>query len=87
LGVALKLAMSRAAREVRIQAGVVRALLEELDAIDPAFDSELERQVVEELARLGCRILEVASAMSVADVSKTRLRDPDVEAPVGEIAG
>jgi hypothetical protein len=51
-----------AASEIRTQAELVRALLDELDAIEPAFEEELDAQLVDELARLGCRILEAASA-------------------------
>ena len=60
----LDIITTRAAREIRTQAGVVRALLEEVDAVDPAFEQELDGQLIEELARLGCRILEAASRMS-----------------------
>jgi hypothetical protein len=56
----LDLVTKRATREVRTQAGVVRALLDEIDNLDPALDGEL----TPELARLGCRILEAATAMS-----------------------
>lgn len=76
MGRVLDLVVTRAAREIRTQAGVVRALLDEVDSIDPAFDAELDGQLIEELARLGCRILEAASAMS-DDASHPRLRDPD----------
>lgn len=50
---------------LRSQAAFVRALLDELERISPA-DSEgaLGAQLVEELARLGCRCLETASALS-----------------------
>jgi hypothetical protein len=61
---ASRVSMPKAVREIRTQAGVIRALLDEVDAVDPAFGAELEGQLIEELARLGCRILEAASAMS-----------------------
>lgn len=58
------LVVTRAAREIRTQAGVVRALLDEVDAVNRAFDADLDAQLVEELARLGCRILEAASTLA-----------------------
>jgi len=63
MGGVVDLVARRAIREVRTQAGVVRALLDEVDSIEPAFAEELDGQLVEELARLGCRILEAASSM------------------------
>ncbi len=63
-------------REVRSQAAVVRALLDELDRA-AAGDSLVGEQIIEELARLGCRIWEAASEMTSAmpaPESGTRLR-------------
>jgi hypothetical protein len=83
MGRVLDMMVTRAAREIRTQTGVVRALLEEVDAIDRALETEtaLDAQLVEELARLGCRILEAASTLAPPEetgaVSQSRLRDSD----------
>ena len=50
-------------REIRLQVSVVRTLLDEVDAVRPQEDGTRE-QLIEELSRLGCRLLETASAMS-----------------------
>ncbi len=50
-------------REIRLQVSIVRTLLDEVDAVRPHEDGTRE-QLIEELARLGCRLLETASAMS-----------------------
>jgi hypothetical protein len=49
-------------REIRLQVGVVRVLLDEVECVDPSRLSSA--QLHEELARLGCRMLEAASALS-----------------------
>jgi hypothetical protein len=52
---------------IREQAGVVRALADHLERLDPpGAGLGVRRQLVEELARLGCRILETAAALSEA---------------------
>jgi hypothetical protein len=52
-------------REIRLQASVVRVLLDEVEAADEPEHSHAPReQFIEELARLGCRILETASALA-----------------------
>ena len=64
---------------------VIRSLLDEIERTEPATRETLAEQLIEELARLGCRVLELASAMTPAPaVSKVRLRDePEPEtAPV-----
>ena len=50
-------AVARAIREIRLQVSVVRVLLDEVDAIEPALRDDA-------LARLGCRLLETASDLS-----------------------
>jgi hypothetical protein len=57
---------------VRIQAAVVRALLDEERVAPSTAGSAVSAQLVEELARLGCRLLEVASAQLVASASPSR---------------
>lgn len=49
---------------VRRQVAVVRALADELDRLGPASADCLRPQFVEELARLGCRVLETAAALA-----------------------
>jgi hypothetical protein len=51
-------------RPVRSQTAVVRALLEEVERLDPATSGGLSEQLVEELARLGCRILETSAELA-----------------------
>ncbi len=48
-------------RAVRSQAAIVRALLDELERIDEQLSDGMSEQVIEELARLACRMLETAS--------------------------
>jgi hypothetical protein len=54
---------------VRSQAAFVRTLLDELERVaPPGVDDAVSEQLVEELARLGCRCIELASALtSVVD--------------------
>jgi hypothetical protein len=56
---------------VRRQAALARALLDELEAIDPNSDATkaLNAQAVEELTRLGRRILETAAVLALEDDS------------------
>ena len=50
---------------VRSQAAFVRTLLDEVERVAPSgTGNAVSTQLVEELARLGCRFLEVASALS-----------------------
>jgi hypothetical protein len=49
---------------IRNQTAIVRALADEIDAFGVNGDASLRTQLAEELARLGCRILEAASAMA-----------------------
>jgi hypothetical protein len=52
---------------VRSQAAFVRALLDEVErAVPSGCDEPVSEQLVEELARLGCRFLEAASALTAA---------------------
>jgi hypothetical protein len=53
---------------IRAQAAVVRALLDEVERTVPGSRAErgLAPQLVEDLARLGCRVFESAAAMAKA---------------------
>lgn len=53
---------------IRAQAAVVRALLDEMERAVPASGAErwVAPQLVEDLARLGCRVFESAAAMARA---------------------
>ena len=54
----------RAVSPVRSQAAFVRALLDEVERIAPAGgDRAVTEQLAEELARLGCRCIELANAL------------------------
>jgi hypothetical protein len=53
------------ALSIRKQAAIVRALADELEHLAPqGATGSLREQLVEELARLGCRILETAAKLS-----------------------
>ena len=81
--------MLRRAHDVHVQMAVIRSLLDEIERIESATRETLSEQMIEELARLGCRVLELASAMTPAPaVSKVRLRaEPEPEtAPVSRSA-
>jgi hypothetical protein len=54
---------------VRNQAALVRTLLDELEALSPRFDPARvpSAQAIDELTRLGCRILEAAAILSSAE--------------------
>ena len=56
-------------REIRLQVSVARALLDEAEAIEPQFCDGAREHFVQELARLGCRILETASVLSTKDLN------------------
>jgi hypothetical protein len=53
-------------RVVRSQAGVVRALLDEVERIHPdsVAGQVVAEQLIDELTRLGCRTLEVAAMLA-----------------------
>lgn len=51
---------------VRSQTALVRALLDEVERRLPGGDVVVDAQLVEEIARLGCRFVEAASALSDA---------------------
>jgi hypothetical protein len=57
-------------REVREHVAIARSLLEQVDRLVPlsgperSSDNEQAELAVEELARLGCKIVELASALS-----------------------
>lgn len=56
---------ARALSSVRSQAAFVRALLDEVERVAPSGSEDaVSAQLVEELARLGCQFLEVASALT-----------------------
>jgi hypothetical protein len=63
----------QALRRVRTQAALVRALLGELDGVtssvarSPKRQHGTSEQVAEEVARLACRMLECAAAMTGED--------------------
>jgi hypothetical protein len=50
-------------RAIHSQAAVVRALLNELERADARWSGSLNDQLIEEHARLGCRMLEIGAAM------------------------
>ncbi len=64
---------------LRNHAALVRTLLDELDRVAPpaggamAVNLGVVGQVAEEVARLGCRMLECAAAMAGEDVSSNRV--------------
>lgn len=56
-------------RAIRAQAAVVRSLLDELDHLvpngtSPFLEGAIAAQTMEELMQLGCRILQLANAVS-----------------------
>jgi len=52
---------------IRAQAAIVRTLIDAFDRVlPPGTDLALEKQIVDELARLGCRALEAAAAFANA---------------------
>lgn len=50
---------------LREQAAVVRTLLDEVERLAPSSGGPASEQLVEELARLGRRVLEVAATMEI----------------------
>jgi hypothetical protein len=61
---------ARALTNVRSQAAFVRALLDEVERVVPRESNDLvSEQLVEELARLGCRFLDVASKLTTVAAS------------------
>ena len=56
---------TRTLERLRGQAALARALLDELDRAVPHGSNEvISAQLVEELARLGCQLIDAASALS-----------------------
>jgi hypothetical protein len=56
---------ARALDNVRSQAAFARALVDEVERVLPHRERDLVRaQLVEELARLGCQLLDAASTLS-----------------------
>jgi hypothetical protein len=54
----------RSVSSLRSQAALVRALLDELERVaPPSADDAVSEQLIEEIARLGCRCIEIASAL------------------------
>ncbi|WP_394835516.1 hypothetical protein LVJ94_01140 [Pendulispora rubella] len=61
-----------ATAEVRIQIAVLRTLLDEVEQLVPPSGMQgsqraASRQLAEELARLGCRMIELATEMATAE--------------------
>jgi hypothetical protein len=52
----------------RTQAAIVRALVDEFDhtTADGSAEPWMQAQLIEELARLGCRIMDLAAALTVS---------------------
>lgn len=61
---------------VRNQVAFVRALLDEIERVAPADAKGVSEQLVEELARLGCRCIEVASTRGVCFRNCVRATEP-----------
>jgi hypothetical protein len=84
--------LSRHASLIRSEAAVLRTLLDELERILPGsgVEARVSAQLVEEAARLGCRLLEGAAALTKAvDIeesrsSGTRLTDAGASYEAGE---
>jgi len=57
-------------RVVRSQTGVVRALLDEIERLQPGSvaGQVVAEQLIDELTRLGCRTLEVAASLAKCEV-------------------
>lgn len=57
---------------VRNQAALARTLLDELEGMAPAFDPARapSAQAIEELLRLGCRILEAAAVLALEEEAR-----------------
>jgi hypothetical protein len=70
--------MERSLAHVRSQAAFVRSLLDEVERVTASVPPGLvSAQLIEELARLGCRFLEVASDLtrSVPESSETETEE------------
>jgi hypothetical protein len=52
---------------VRSQAAVVRMMVAELESAPADAEESMREQLTEELARLGCRLLETAAAVAQTD--------------------
>jgi hypothetical protein len=62
---------------VRKQAALVRALLDELERVAPLNGVDaLTEQLIEEIARLGCRCVRFASALTEIRDAQERPSDP-----------
>jgi hypothetical protein len=66
-------------RAVRVQAALVRSLLDELDEVAPpgageAHTGAFAAQAIEELTQLACRMIETAAAIAPQRVSELCLR-------------
>lgn len=60
-----RLSRTRYVSRVRSQAAFVRALLDELERVSPpSADDTVSEQLIEEIARLGCRCIEIAGALT-----------------------
>jgi hypothetical protein len=50
---------------LRVQAAVIRALVDEVECVSRVGDAEgMGEQLIEEMARLGCRLLEAAGTLA-----------------------
>lgn len=62
-------------QSVRSQAAFVRALLDEVERVaPPGSDDAVSEQLVEELARLGRRCIEIANALAAVVDAQERAR-------------
>ncbi len=59
------LPVERRCQRVRSQVAIIRALADHAEALSRAVDADaVADQLVEEMARLGCRVLEAAAALA-----------------------
>ena len=63
----LRMSSSDAIASLRSETALVRALLDELERVAPSSAPDVRAHLVEEIARLGRRCIEVAAAMAAAD--------------------
>jgi hypothetical protein len=78
--------MDKSLAHVRSQAAFVRSLLDEVERVAPQVSVApgiVSAQLVEELARLGCRFLEVASELTR---SVRENENPEMEEEVRQCA-
>jgi hypothetical protein len=58
-------ALERRCLRIRSQVAIIRALADHADALSRTVDADaVADQLVEEMARLGCRLLEVAASLA-----------------------